>query len=48
MLAVAIIGVALHPMLGIAYVWWWFFFMIWLLAMGWTRFRLGASWSPMP
>lgn len=39
----AIIGLALWPIIGIAYFWWWFVFMVWFIAVGWKLYRLGKA-----
>lgn len=36
-----IIGLALWPVIGIAYFWWWFVFMIWFAAVGCKLYKLG-------
>jgi hypothetical protein len=41
--AVAVVGVSLLPVLGVAYLWWWAFFLIWFLAVGWKLYRVRAS-----
>lgn len=41
----AVVGWALQPVLGIAYLWWWFLFMILFVAVGWRLYRLGGSAS---
>lgn len=40
--AAAYIGLALWPIVGVAYFWWWFFFVIWFIAVGWKLYRLGS------
>jgi hypothetical protein len=41
--AVALIGLALWPVLKVAYLWWWAFFMIWFTAVGWKLHQLGNN-----
>lgn len=41
--AAAYIGLALWPLVGVAYFWWWFFFVIWFIAVGWKLYRLGNA-----
>lgn len=38
----AFIGLALWPIVGVAYFWWWLFFKIWFIAVGWKLYRLGG------
>jgi hypothetical protein len=38
---VVLAGVALHPVLGLAYLFWWAVFVAWLLMLGWELVRLG-------
>jgi hypothetical protein len=38
----AFIGLALWPIVGVAYFWWWLLFMIWFIAVGWKLYRLGG------
>lgn len=40
--AAAFIGLALWPIVGVAYFWWWLLFMIWFIAAGWKLYRLGG------
>jgi len=41
----AFIGLALWPVVGVAYFWWWLLFMIWFIAAGWKLYRLGGLWK---
>jgi hypothetical protein len=41
--AAAWIGLALWPVLNVAYLWWWVFFMIWFTAVGWKLYQLGNN-----
>lgn len=36
-------GVALHPLIGLGYLFWWAVFVAWLLAIGWELVRLGRT-----
>lgn len=38
----AFIGLALWPIVGVAYFWWWLLFMIWFIAVGWKLYQLGG------
>lgn len=38
----AFIGLALWPIVGVAYFWWWLLFIIWFIAVGWKLYRLGG------
>jgi hypothetical protein len=38
----AYVGLALWPLVGVAYFWWWFFFVIWFVAIGWKLYRLDS------
>jgi hypothetical protein len=38
----AFIGLALWPIVGVAYFWWWLLFLIWFIAAGWKLYRLGG------
>jgi len=38
----AFIGLALWPIVGVAYFWWWLLFFIWFIAVGWKLYRLGG------
>ncbi|GIK42943.1 MAG: hypothetical protein BroJett011_67760 [Chloroflexota bacterium] len=40
--AAAFIGLALWPIVGVAYFWWWLLFMVWFIAVGWKLYRLGG------
>ena len=39
--AAALIGIALWPVLNVAYFWWWAFFFVWFTAVGWKLYQLG-------
>lgn len=39
--AAALIGIALWPVLNVAYFWWWAFFFVWFTVVGWKLFQLG-------
>jgi hypothetical protein len=41
--AAALIGLALWPVLNVAYLSWWVFFMIWFTAVGWKLYQLGNN-----
>jgi len=38
----AFIGLALWPIVGVAYFWWWLLFLVWFIAVGWKLYRLGG------
>lgn len=38
-----IAGMALHPVIGLGYLFWWAVFVLWLLVIGWELMRLGWS-----
>ncbi len=38
----AYIGLALWPLIGVAYFWWWLFFIVWFIAIGLKLYRLGS------
>jgi hypothetical protein len=38
----AFIGLALWPIVGVAYFWWWLLFVIWFIAVGWKLYQLGG------
>ena len=38
----AFIGLALWPIVGVAYFWWWLLFFIWFIVVGWKLYRLGG------
>jgi len=38
----AFIALALHPLLGVGYLWWWLLFLIWFIAVGVRLYRIGA------
>lgn len=37
------IGLALWPIVGVAYFWWWLFFVIWFIAVGWKLLQLART-----
>jgi hypothetical protein len=39
----AFIGLAIWPIVGVAYFWWWLLFLIWFIAVGWKLNRLGGA-----
>ena len=39
----AFIGLALWPIVGVAYFWWWLLFLVWFIAVGWKLYRLGGN-----
>lgn len=43
--ASALVGAALKPILGIAYLWWWLLFTAWFIAIGFKLYKLGWSRS---
>jgi hypothetical protein len=44
-LPVAIVGAAMKPLLGVAYLWWWAVFVVWLAAVGVELLRMGRPGS---
>jgi hypothetical protein len=40
-----VVGVALHPVLGLVYLFWWAVFVLWLVVVGWDLVRLGRGRS---
>jgi hypothetical protein len=39
----AFVGLALWPIVDVAYPWWWLLFVIWFVAVGWKLYRLGGA-----
>jgi hypothetical protein len=44
--AAAIAAVALHPILGLTYLFWWVFFVVWFIGVAWYLIKLGMRRGP--
>jgi hypothetical protein len=40
---VALVAMALWPLIGMGYFWWWLFFAVWFAAVGWKLLRLARA-----